>query len=88
MTPVSDITFDRLCAITVAAATAGSEMNGTAHAAYYMVNNTDPWHVIHQLRNFKEAFGKLVLIMPLVDDVLDELEGRKPVVKVDEQEAA
>lgn len=79
---------EKLCTLSVMGHVAGVDIIGSSHAAYYMSGNVEDETVLHQLRKFRDGLAKLRELSPIVDELIDELEGRKPPVKVDEQVAA
>lgn len=86
MNPLSK---DKLCTVNVVAGISGTDLIGSSHAANYMNGaGVHSGTMLHQLQHMKQALDKLRELIPLVDDLIDECEGRKPPVKVDEQVAA
>lgn len=81
-------TMDRLCKLTVAASNSGADIIGAAHALYNGIHYLPAGTQLFELKRIKAEFAALQNAMPIVQDLIDELEGRKPPVKVDEQAAA
>lgn len=80
--------MSRLCTLTVAASGSGADIIGAAHTLYHCFAQLQTESKLYELRRIREQFARLRDAMPIVDDLIDELEGRKPPVKIDEQVAA
>jgi hypothetical protein len=87
MKDLSRKSLDTICNISVAASIHCTEMIGAGHAAHFMAGKVSPEVLLYQLYKIRESFAKVGAAMANIDAVIDEVEGREPVV-VDEQDAA
>lgn len=86
MTRLSEGSKNALCGLSATADMTCADIIGRAHTAYF--NDDNLGSLLIHLRGIRSSFSRLSVAIACVDNIIDELEGRKPVVPVDEQRAA
>lgn len=88
MTNLSTKSSEALCNLVVVSKDSCAEIIAEAGIAFYLPDSAPASIVLSRIHKLKEHYSKLHRAMIRLDDVIDELNGRKPPARHDEQVAA